>query len=291
MGLIKKIDGLLRRASPGLHAKLKNLYRGYKKRTNPTLSQVELRSILISDLAIKQGDVVFVHSSMRNLYCDFDKSAILGILMEVVGREGTLAFPCWQFNIRAEDYIRDHDIVFDIRNSPSAMGKIPDTLRLRKDAFRSFHPTNSIVAIGKHARDLTQGHDTDIYPCGFSSPFYKLIDLDAKIIGLGVTVSSLTFVHTVEDTIKDEFPLKTRSTTVYPCKCLDEQGLERIVNTLVAAPAIAHRDVEGFFRLHVPGEIYRNVKFKDMDFFSLDAREIYDTLKRLALEKKSIYSF
>jgi len=289
--MLKFIDQTLKKISPSLHARLKQGFRSYKKKANPKLSREEFISILKKDLKIAAGDTVFIHSSMRNLYLDFGKNEILEILQSVVGAEGTLAFPCWQFNVRAEDYIKEHDIVFDIKNSPSAMGKMPDELKNDPNAFRSFHPTNSVVAIGKHAEELTKGHETDVYPCGEQSPFYKLIKFKAKIAGIGVTVDNLTFVHAVEDTIKSAFPIKTRNDEIYACKCIDANGHPQVVNTLVASKAISHRDVFGFFKKHIPSTMYRNVNVKNMDFFSLDTPPAYDQLKQLASENKTIYHF
>jgi aminoglycoside 3-N-acetyltransferase len=113
----------------------------------------------------------------------------------------------------------------------------------------------------------------------------------AKILGIGVTVDNLTFVHTVEDTLKDTFPVKTRNDEVYPCRCIDSEGNERIITTMVASKAIGHRDVFGFFKKHVTTTMYRPIRVKNMDFFSLDALQTYDQLKSLALSGKSIYHF
>ena len=289
--MLKWIDRTLKNLSPTLHASLKKAFRDYKKKSNPQISRGELLGILRDQLKVREGDTLFVHSSMRNLYLDFDKKEILSVLQESVGQEGTLAFPCWQFNIRAEDYIRDNDPVFDIRNSPSAMGKIPDELRQDPTAHRSFHPTNSVVARGPQSRRLTEGHETGIYPCGEQSPFFKLIALNAKIVGIGVTVDNLTFVHTVEDTMKGEFPIKTRNDEVYPCNCVDESGRVCVVKTVVASTAIQHRDVFGFFKAHIAGSMYRYCKVKNMDFFSLDAPAAFERLKVLARENKTIYHF
>ena len=289
--MLKLIDRVLKKLSPSLHARLKQGFRAYKKKANPKLTREEFISLLRNELKIHRGATVFIHSSMRNLYLDFDKGDILGILREVVGPDGTLAFPCWQFNTRAEDYIKENKIVFDLRNSPSAMGKLPDELRKDPAAFRSFHPTNSVVAIGKNAKELTEGHELDIYPCGVQSPFYKLIKFNARILGLGVTVDNLTFVHSVEDTMKSSFPLKTRNDEVYDCLCIDSDGKEKIVKTLVASAAISHRNVYDFFKKYIPASMYRNVRVKNMDFFSLDSPELFDQLKQLASSNKTIYHY
>jgi aminoglycoside 3-N-acetyltransferase len=289
--MLSKIDQWLGKLSPALHKTIKERYRMFKKKTITKLSKTEFISILNDQLEIREGDTVFVHSSMRNLYLDFDKQEILPTLIDIVGPSGTLLFPCWQFNTRAADYIAQHDIIFDIRNTPSAMGKLPDELRMNPKAHRSFHPTNSVIAIGAKSIDLVEGHESDIYPCGEKSPFFKLIKAEAKILGIGVTVDNLTFVHTIEDTIKEAFPIKTREDKIYSCKCIDENGDEKIVDTLVASTAISQRDVYGFFKKFISRNIYKPIRINNMDFFSLKAPETYVELKELALKNLSIYRF
>ncbi|MBK5277411.1 MAG: AAC(3) family N-acetyltransferase [Bacteroidia bacterium] len=270
---------------------MKGYTRSFKKSVNPQINRQEFIEMLRNDLTIKAGDVVFIHSSMRNLYLSFDKQEILNILLEVVTNEGTLLFPCWHFNIRAEDYIREHEVVFDFNNSSSAMGKISDVLRKSPQASRSFHPTNSVIAIGKHAKELTADHEEDIYPCGVKSPWHKMMKYNAKVVGLGVTVDNLTFVHAIEDFIKNEFPIKTRMQNVFSCKCIDQNGNIKMVETLVASTSINPRNVVGFFNKHISKKAYRQVKLKKMDFFSLDAVPIFEEIKNLALADKTIYRY
>lgn len=228
---------------------------------------------------------------MRSLYLGFEKSKVLDILKEVVGSEGTLLFPCWHFNIRAEYYIKSHEIVFDAVHSSSAMGKIADVLRKEDTSYRSFHPTNSVVGVGKFARQLLEIHHEGIYPCGEESPFYKMITHHAKIIGLGVTVDNLTFVHTPEDIMRDNFPIKTRMKEIFRCKCINAAGETEFVDTLVASEAIGNRDVCGFFKSHISQKHYRYFKIKGMNFFKLNAHELYSELQGLAEIGKTIYGY
>jgi len=287
--MLSKIDKILYNISPKFHTWAKTNFNNVKKRVHPKLNKQEFVRILKDDLKIQNGDVLFIHSSMRKLYLDFNKSEILSILQEITGKEGTLIFPCWQFNIRAEDYINENDPVFSYNDSPSVMGKISDFLRKNKNAVRSFHPTNSMIAIGKHAHELMEGHENDIYPCGEFSPLYKMMKYNAKIVGIGVTVDNLTFMHTIEDTIKDKFPLKTRMEKVFDCKCIDKNGNEKYVKTLVASKVISNRDVFGFFQKNVPPDICTSISRKKMNFFSTESTKLYEKLVSLALEDKTIY--
>jgi aminoglycoside 3-N-acetyltransferase len=148
-----------------------------------------------------------------------------------------------------------------------------------------------VVALGKYASELITGHEEDIYPCGVKSPWHKMMKYNAKVIGVGVTVDNLTFVHSIEDSIKNDFPIKTRMDTVFSCKCIDKEGNIKTVDTLVASTAISHRDVFGFFKKHISKTAYRPVKMKNMDFFSLDSVPIFEEIKKLALNNKTIYRF
>ena len=287
--MLKFIDKVLIQLSPFLHRKLKNWLNNFRKKNFPKLSKKEFTELLINDLNIKTGDCLFIHSSMRRLYLNFPKKDLLSILQELVGKEGTLIFPCWQFNIRAEDYINENDIIFSQLESPSAMGKLSDVLRSEKNAFRSFHPTNSVISIGKHAKEITTGHENDIYPCGESSPFFKMMKFNAKVIGIGVTVDNLTFVHVIEDTMKERFPLKTRMDKVFDCLCINKNHSEIFIKTKVASKDVSKRDVTDFFNKNIPNEICTRIKKKNMDFFSSQTTKLYGKIEECAEKNLTIY--
>ena len=287
--MIKLIDRYLIKISPALHRVLKKKLNDYRKKHNPKLSKAEFISILENDLGIVKGDTLFIHSSMRKLYLDFPKADILDILKQIVGKEGTLLFPCWQFNTRAEEYIKENEIVFSHKDSPSAMGKLSDVLRFNPEAHRSFHPTNSVIAIGKNAKELTEGHYEDIYPCGTHSPFYKMMKYNAKVIGIGVTVDNLTFVHVIEDTIKEKFPIQTRMDETLDCTCITENDEKIIVKTKVATKAVSNRDVTAYFDENISQEVCTRIARKKMTFFCGETNKLYKEIENCAKENKTIY--
>ena len=170
------------------------------------ISEDEFKKILTDQLGIKKGAVVFIHSSVDKMFISFPFYNILPILKDLVGTEGTLVFPSSHIKIRAEDYLKNPNALFDINRTPTVRGILPEMARQDKDAYRSLHPTNSIVAIGKYAKELTQYHQDTIYPCGEKSPFYEITKYYGIIIGLGVSVDQLSFVHCVEDVMKKESP-------------------------------------------------------------------------------------
>ena len=268
---------------------LRKIYRRTLKRLNAPLSEPEFREILTEDLKITTGSIVFIHSSVDNLNITFDTLRLLEILLETVGEEGTLVFPCWHFTYRAEDYLRSGK-VFDVRRSPSALGMLSEMARRYPGAKRSLHPTNSIVAIGKNADAIVGSHHLDIYPCGEKSPYYLTMQMGGIIAGIGVNANFMSFVHCPEDILKNQFPLKTRLDEVFEAKVKKEDGSFVIVNTLAAHPQIKNNDIIGFLKKHIPESICRNFTVRGNRFFVAHPKELFDSIIELSKEYKTIYT-
>jgi aminoglycoside 3-N-acetyltransferase len=253
------------------------------------LSENEFRETLTGQLGIKNGSTVFIHSSIDSLNIEFDTLRLLEILLETVGSEGTLVFPCWHFTYRAEEYLLSGK-VFDVKRSPSALGMLSEIARRYPGAQRSFHPTNSIVAIGKHAKAITETHHLDIYPCGEMSPYYKLMELGGFIAGIGVNAHFMSFVHCPEDVLKNQFPVKTRLNQVFEAKVKKEDGSVELVRTLAAHPQIKNNNINRFLRENVSQEICRNITVKGNRLFIAHSKELFDAITELSREGKTIYN-
>jgi aminoglycoside N3'-acetyltransferase len=274
---------------PGVFIQLRKIYRSTLKKLYAPLTEQEFRKILTEELRIAKGSVVFIHSSVDNLNIRFDTLKLLEILLETVGEVGTLVLPCWQFTYRAEDYLKSGK-VFDVRRSPSALGMLSEMARRYPGANRSLHPTNSIVAIGKHAVAITEAHHTDIYPCGEKSPYYKVMQLDGIIAGIGVNANFMSFVHCPEDVLKEQFPVKTRLDQVFEAPVKTEDGSVEIVKTLAAHPQIKNNDILGFLNKYVVKSICRNITIKGNRFFIAHPKELFDSIVELAKENNTIYT-
>jgi len=274
---------------PEVFIRLRKIYRRILKKLNTPLSETEFRAILAEELKINTGSIVFVHSSVDNLNITFDTLRLLEILLETVGEEGTLVFPCWHFTFRAEDSLKSGK-VFDVGRSPSALGMLSEMARRYPGAKRSLHPTNSIVAIGKKAEAIVGSHHTDIYPCGEKSPYFLSMQMGGIITGIGVNANFMSFVHCPEDVLKQKFPLKTRLDHVFEAKVKKEDGTIEIVKTLAAHPQIKHNDIIGFLNKYIKKSICRNITIKGNRFFIAHPKEIFDSIVELSKENKTIYT-
>jgi aminoglycoside 3-N-acetyltransferase len=269
---------------------LRKLYRKALKTVYKPLSQEEFKYILVNRMGIHEGSVVFIHSSADALNIDLPVYRLLEILLETVGENGTLVFPAWHFTYRAEDYLKK-DLIFDVRRSPSFLGALSEFARRHPDAKRSIHPINSIVAIGKHAREIVGEHGDSIYPCDETSPYYKIMKFDGIIAGIGVDTNFISFVHCPEDVIKKQFPIKTRLDKVYEGKVKLKDGSLKIIKTLVAHPQIKNNDITGFMNKYIKKSICRNFRIKGNRFFVAHSKELFKSIVDLSKENKTIYTY
>ncbi len=170
-------------------------------------------------LGISAGDVILVHSSLKSFgYVDGGADAVIDALIESVNPDGTVIVPTIT---GLEQHSEANPPIFDVRNSPSWTGKIPETFRKRDDAIRSLHPTHSVAAIGKYAEYVTREHIDSSTPCGEKSPYMKLVELDGKVVFIGVTLKSCTLLHSVEELAKCPYHLQPNSVTA---KIIDADG-------------------------------------------------------------------
>lgn len=150
-------------------------------------------------LGLAGGDVVLVHSSLSSLgQVDGGPQTVIGALLEVLGREGTLLMPSFQGG--GEHDLLRRGCVFDLRTSPSELGLITETFRLMPGVIRSISPTHCTAGYGKGAAEILEGHQYCNVSVGRGSPYEKVVGAEGKILLLGVTHASNTTLHFVENT-------------------------------------------------------------------------------------------
>jgi aminoglycoside 3-N-acetyltransferase len=161
------------------------------------------REIIMRDLGalgLPRAVMVLVHSSLASLgWVDGGAETVVDAFLDHLGPAGTLVVPTLPFRGSQFDYLQS-DPLFDPDTTPSFMGRVTESVRLRPGARRSWHPSHSVSAIGPAAPMLTapQSHDPWL-TFGPESPFGRLLTADGWICLLGVTHRSSTFLHAVEE--------------------------------------------------------------------------------------------
>ncbi|MFH0911300.1 MAG: AAC(3) family N-acetyltransferase [Planctomycetota bacterium] len=143
-----------------------------------------------------------VHSSLKSFgRVEGGAGAVIDAFPDALGEEGTLVMP----TLCRKDKERRFE-TWNIRTSPSDVGLITETFRLRPGVLRSDHATHSVGALGPLARRITAGHAEARGrpgPWGEAafargSPWQALYDLDAAVVLVGVDFKVNTLVHFIE---------------------------------------------------------------------------------------------
>lgn len=251
------------------------------------LSEQQFRAILLDILGISIGDTVFIHSAVGSLNLGFDATRVIPMLLDIVGPKGTLVFPTYPELTSTEFLIQDE--TFDINKTPSYMGLLTEWARRHKDAIRSLHPTKSVCAIGYNAKIITANHQDSPYPYDYCSPYFKIMDFQGKIVGLGVSTINLSFVHCVDDYFKDNFPVQPYLPRVFDGKCVDYDRNLKIVKTYAHDPDKMKHDVPPYMDKYIDKDICDDLNIYGRKFFRADATSLFNAMVSLAQEGITIF--
>ncbi len=172
--------------------------------SKPVISLHELRDSLVA-LGVGRGDVLMVHSAwdgMRHL--EAKPSAVVSMLLELVGGDGTLLMPTSPIKIKSGDRM-----VLDLDRSPSMYGILTEAFRRTPGTLRSPIPAATVSAKGRLAAHFTR----DFYELsahthyGVGSPWWELGVQNAKVLVLGIEfIRPLTMTHCVFDVLGADGP-------------------------------------------------------------------------------------
>ena len=187
----------------------------------------------LRDLGVRQGMVLMVHASLSALgEVEGGAPTVIEALLEAIGPDGTLAMPAMSA-----------DPIFDVNNSPSAVGIISETFRQWPGVRRSLHPTHSACALGPQAEFLLEGHIDEPTAVGPGSPWGKLASLpNGYVLLIGVDQDRNTLLHHAEELVDapylrtvtreykdpDTGEIKQKQLCRYPGPHRDFIGLDRL---------------------------------------------------------------
>jgi len=263
-----------------------------KLKAQPKMTASRFESLLRNDLGIQSGDTVCIHSALGFLHVDLKPDQILNLLLQIVGPTGTLVFPTYPG--ASLEFLRAQ-LVFDVRktSSASSTGVLTDLAWKHPTALRSLHPTKSMAAIGPRAHELTHEHHLSPFPYDRTSPYYKLAPLKAKIIGLGVWTYNLSFVHCIEDTMKEQFPFCPHDPRLFLAPCIDRAGRSITVATFAHDLKRISYDtlhVQDYMRKYVAKEVAADKTIEGRRFFTVNAEGLYKRMVELAQDQITIFT-
>jgi len=164
--------------------------------SRPVVTQTDI-AVALAGVGVSSGDTIMVHSSLSSFgYVEGGADALLDGILDVIGAGGTLVMPTITYS---EAYYGENPPVFDVTRTPSPCGRATETLRRRSGAIRSLHPLESVVAYGRFAEAVCARHEQSVGPCGPTSPYGRLVALDAWILLVGVGNNRNTTLHVAEE--------------------------------------------------------------------------------------------
>jgi len=175
--------------------------------------------VFLCNLGIREGMLIYIQASFGSFgYYPKGCVGFLKLLREMVGPTGTIVMPSFPFGGSMAEFVRT-DPVFDVARTRSAVGALPEALRLFPGACRSIHPTHPVVAIGMRAEALVAGHELCETPQGRSSPFQRLVEWNAHILRIGTP--AFPVCHHLQEMV--DFPNLFEPDPV-TLRCVDWEG-------------------------------------------------------------------
>jgi aminoglycoside 3-N-acetyltransferase len=239
----------------------------------------------LQSLEIKKGDILYVSSDIKRLLIlmlknekIFDPNLIIDTLQNIVGTEGTLLFPTFNW-----DFCKG--LPFDYSNTPSKTGSLSKTALQRKDFKRTKHPIYSFAVWGRYQDFLCSLENTDSF--GLGSPFdfvYKqhginfIIDVDYQ--------NCFTFVHYVEEAVGVTYRYIKEFTSTY---------IDKDLNITPKTYSMYVRDLELETEININpiGEVFEARKIakkkiiNGLPFILINLNQAFDIVKDDILNNRS----
>lgn len=156
-----------------------------------TISQLKKE---IEELHIKPTDTVMIHTSLRAIgEVENGAEGIIKAFTDYL-KDGLLLIPThtWSF-------INEEKPTLDLMNPITCIGTLPNRAATHPLGKRSYHPTHSMTAFGKRAKDYIKGEESSDTPTSPDGCWGRLYQENAKILLIGVGQERNTFLHAVEE--------------------------------------------------------------------------------------------
>ena len=141
---------------------------------------------------LKQGDIVLLTSDIMQLMFTavrngerFDRDAFLDAILGVIGQEGTLLIPTFNWDFC-------HGVAFDYHKTPCKTGALGGFALGRADFRRTQHPLYSFAVAGKDQQMLCDMQNVSSF--GADSPFGYLERCHAKNVIIGIHYTDCSII-------------------------------------------------------------------------------------------------
>lgn len=240
---------------------------------------------------IKKGDVLYVVSDILELVKQsrehgerFDRDAFLDTLKELVGEEGTLLIPTFNW-----DFCKG--IAFDYCKTACKTGALGNCALNRQDFTRTKHPIYSFAVWGKDKDLLVSMDEPNSF--GKNSIFDYMYDNNAKALVIGLdAMDGLTFMHHVEQMVGVPYRFEKTFTADYT-DASGETTKKSYTMYVRDLDMDAKENTKHFSQILEDLNISHTQIFNDVPFRTVVLREVYE-MERIDIlynDSRNIYIY
>lgn len=230
----------------------------------------------LKEMGLNGTEAIMLHSSMKAMG-DVVGGAdtVVDAFMEYF-KEGLFMTPTHTWKQMSEEYN-----VFNPKEEPSCVGIITNIFRQREGVVRSLHPTHSIAAYGKNAKDYIAGEENMTTPCGINGCWNRLKDINAKILLVGVNHIKNTYIHAIEEVfdVPERF---TKQPVAF--KVVMPEGELKTVNMYRHYNKTTEHISESFEKMgegYLETKAARKVKLGDAESLLCDANALFEVTEKI----------
>ncbi len=236
----------------------------------------------IKALGIMPCDTIKIHSSLKSVgEIDGGGETLLDVFCDYLMEDGLLVLPSHTWG-----NIKEYDYLYDPVETPSNLGVLPNLFRKRKNVYRSLHPTHSVCAFGKEAESFVNCRLPQTTPCPRRGCYGKLYDMSAKILLLGVTLTSNTFFHGIEEWEHKKVKVLTDDMLPTKIKLTTGEIIDAPIHNFLRTTSLQFDKAMG---LVLAEESTKTGKIGNADCILIDCKKIYPIIKKLFEEQPEIF--
>jgi aminoglycoside 3-N-acetyltransferase len=206
---------------------------------------------LLDHLGIEEGDIVMLHTAFTHLrgVVNSPIELIEGVTRRL-GRSGTLAMPRYSWHLFPEarpwkgyaEFMRTMPPMH-LGHTPANIGIVPEVFRRMADVEMSISHFWPVAAHGPLSKALLQGQEDIKHAYGSDSVFARLVDWNAKIVGLGVTLNTSSIAPVTDLRLTAKYRCNVFTDGPMPGMVIDRGGRIHRPNVTTMRPE-AVRDIK-----------------------------------------------
>jgi aminoglycoside N3'-acetyltransferase len=184
---------------------------------------------LFDVLGVPRGGVLYTQSSIDWIErAGFTLPDVLTTLRTWAGPTGTLVMPAYPCRTTHAEYLRGCP-TYDVRRTPAAVGLLAEVFRRTPGSVRSLDPDFCVAAVGPDAVAIARPLSDDPDPFGEHSPYQRMLNMDATLLGLGVSLNTNSFMHVIDSRLQSGYDRPVYLPDLWPATVIDDEGESRSV--------------------------------------------------------------